>query len=181
MELLDKLNKQADTFFNYFPSYKERWKIIYGLVFLLLNILILIDFIIPRQSDIAYIYDQDIVEENLFLRSENTADFTIRIKNHSKKLYLIGKELFVVKTRIFGRIDPFIMLNEDQVYEVICNIRSNYFFSPILSILFTLLLIYNRFDDKDGVIDACFVCIIITLQCINLTYSMNAFMFLPEA
>ncbi|KXX70111.1 hypothetical protein [Flammeovirga sp. SJP92] len=137
----------------------------------------ILDFMIPRETVSAYIYDQEPIGRNLFIRSANTANFIVQITDHRHKIDFTDQDLFVFRTRLFGRVDPLVMKNEDATFKVIYNNRTTYFIVPILGIILSLLILYFKPSEVDDVFEAAFICFLIVLQVINLMLNINAFVF----
>lgn len=179
MELLNKLTEQTNIFFNYFPSYKERWKVVIGLFTIIFSLLLIFDYILPRVTDTVYIVYEEIVNnEGILLFTESSGNFIIDVYNYQENF--TDTELFVFKTMIFRNIDPIVLYNEDLKFNVMYNLRTSYFITPILSLILSILLIYNNFDkyDEDKIIDAALIIGIFFMYLFNLILSYNSLILL---
>ncbi|MBB6459416.1 hypothetical protein [Flammeovirga kamogawensis] len=161
-----------------FPSYTSTGTILFSSFFILTSSLLTIDFFLPKQFDIAYVYDVEFSgNDGILVRSDNTANFVI--ESNQVLLDDIGVELYVYKTPIFGRIDPIVSKSDHTTFNVCYNLRSTYFIPCLLTLLLSVLMIYikpSKGEDISfqGILGA----IIIILQIVIIMLNFNALLLL---
>ncbi|AZQ61069.1 hypothetical protein EI427_02200 [Flammeovirga pectinis] len=161
-----------------FPSYASKGTIVFSSFFIFFSSFLTIDFFLPKQFDIAYIYDVEFSgNDGILVRSENTANFVI--ESNQVLLDDIGSELYVYKTPIFKRIDPVVSKSDHTTFNVCYNLRSTYFIPCILTLLLSILMLYTKpSEDRDINFQGVLGAIIIILQIIIVMLNFNALFLL---